>query len=263
MYSPNKMQYSKMKILGVNFLGWIVMSGLMYCSSAEIAGITESDPFLGDIEGVIPRYQAHNPGESMSLMLSLSDPGDRLYNLPVDERGNFGIPSVPPGLYQLQITMVLAGDARTYEISDIQVRNEAVSYVLTTTLKNLFKFDGISTLWKRKQIKKFKVNLPCAIDIVTHPDDSVGGLSFVHSKGEVHPVDLDKNSDMTGFIPGFYFVTGSLGTFKKPVIAQYGIWITPDSTAIISLAYYQPTIIGERVAPPSPWEYRYKPQCTT
>lgn len=253
------MQYSKMKILSVSFLGWIVMSGLMYCSSAEVAGITESDPFLGDIEGVIPMYQAQNPGESMSLMLSLSGPEDRLYNLPVDERGNFGIPSVPPGLYELQITMALPGDARTYEISNIQVRNEAISYVLTPTLKNLFKFDGISTLWKRKQIKKSKVNLPCTIDIVTDPDDSVGGLSFVHSKGEVHPVDLDENSAMTGFIPGFYFVTGSLGTFKNPIIAQYGIWITPDSTAIVSLASYQPTVIGQRAVPPRRWEFRYKP----
>lgn len=251
------MQYSKMKILSVSFLGWIVMSGLMYCSSAEVAGITESDPFLGDIEGVIPMYQAHKPVISTSLELFSKDADNLHYNLPVDERGNFGMPALQPGIYTLQMKTVVEDNISIFEIRDIHVLGKAITYILTPPLSFLSKVDNVSTLWSRKQVMKADSHKTCHIDIVSHSGDSVGSLYLAHSKGDTHHVDLQDDNDKTGLNPGFYFVTGSLGTLKKAIIPQYGIWITPDSTAIVTLASYQPTIIDEMV-PPRKWEDHYK-----
>ena len=239
------------------------MSGLIYCSSGEVAGITQSHSFLGDIEGIIPQYQSHSTIISTNLLLISNRPGNLLYNLPVDERGNFGMSAVEPGIYKLQMKTKVADDVNTFEIRDIHVLDHTITYVMTPELLLLSKVDSVSVLWRRKHIKKTDILKTCNVDYVAYSKGSIGSLFLTHSKGSTHYVGLQDINDKTGLSSGFYFVTGALvvtgsrGAFKEPIIPIYGVWLTPDSTAIITLQSYNPNILKKSILPRK-WEYHYK-----
>lgn len=227
----------------------LLQISLLSCDTLGSNTAPDESLSAGSLEGTIPLYS-----DDIVVSLSLISLSDQMEHVPtIESGGNFQALKLASGQYDLSVKLTYQDITSSFLMKNITIKNGFRSYILTPSSTSILQQNNRISYWNPRYVNERDLVKGSSLHIPGTFDE--GYLVLLDSKGASHQIHLNDTTRLNSFVAGYYTVQGQLKN-KRILLPIYGLWLTPDSTAVFTPSFINPNILNQPIVPRR-WDSSY------